>query len=72
MFSFPQEMVIQPAVLFALLSMTLVGVADFVYKRAALAGAVPSSFLLIQSWFFGATALLFRNNWGQVLPFDFS
>jgi drug/metabolite transporter (DMT)-like permease len=52
-------MVMQPAVLLALLSMTLVGVADFVYKRAALAGAVPSSFLLVQSWFFGPTALLF-------------
>jgi uncharacterized membrane protein len=49
----------QPAVLFALLSMALVGIADFVYKRAAIAGAFPSSFLLVQSWFFGATALLF-------------
>jgi uncharacterized membrane protein len=49
----------QPAVLFALLSMALVGAADFVYKRAALAGAAPSSFMLVQSWFFGATALVF-------------
>jgi len=47
----------QPAVLFALLSMALVGAADFVYKRAAVAGAAPSSFMLVQSWFFGATAL---------------
>ena len=46
-------------VLFALVSMALVGVADFVYKRAAVAGAVPSSFLLVQSWFFGATAFVF-------------
>jgi uncharacterized membrane protein len=49
----------QSAVLLALLSMTLAGLADFVYKRAALARAVPSSFLLVQSWFFGATALVF-------------
>jgi transporter family protein len=47
------------AVLFALVSMVLVGVGDFVYKRAAVAGAVPSSFLLVQSWFFGATAFVF-------------
>ena len=46
-------------VLFALVSMALVGVGDFVYKRAAVAGAVPSSFLLVQSWFFGATAFFF-------------
>jgi uncharacterized membrane protein len=46
----------QTTVLFALLSMALVGVADFVYKRAALAGAAPSSFMVVQSWFFGATA----------------
>ena len=49
----------QPAVLFALLSMTLVGLADFLYKRAALAGVVPSSYLLVQSWFFGPTAFVF-------------
>ena len=47
------------SILFALISMLLVGVADFIYKRAALAGAVPSSFLLVQSWFFGGTALVF-------------
>ncbi len=46
-------------VLFALISMVLVGAGDFVYKRAAVAGAVPSSFLLVQSWFFGATAFVF-------------
>ena len=46
-------------VLSALVSMALVGAADFVYKRAATAGAVPSSFLLVQSWFFGATAFVF-------------
>jgi uncharacterized membrane protein len=39
--------------------MALVGVADFVYKRAALAGVAPSSFMLVQSWFFGTTAFLF-------------
>ena len=49
----------QTAVFFALLSMTLVGVGDFVYKRAAFAGALPSSFLVVQSWFFGPTALVF-------------
>ncbi len=48
-----------PSILFALVSMVLVGVADFVYKRAALAGAAPSSFMLVQSWFFGATAFVF-------------
>lgn len=49
----------QATVQYALASMALVGVADFVYKRAAMAGAVPSSFLLVQSWFFGTTALVF-------------
>jgi drug/metabolite transporter (DMT)-like permease len=53
------EMLMQTAVLFALLSMVLVGVADFVYKRAAFAGALPSSFLVVQSWFFGPTAIVF-------------
>ncbi len=49
----------QPVVIFALLSMALAGTADFVYKRTALAGAMPSSFLFAQSWFFGMTALVF-------------
>ncbi len=49
----------QTSILFALVSMALVGLADFVYKRAALAGAAPSSFMLVQSWFFGGTALVF-------------
>jgi uncharacterized membrane protein len=49
----------QASVLFALVSMALVGLADFVYKRAALAGAAPSSFMLVQSWFFGGTAFVF-------------
>lgn len=49
----------QPTVLFALISMALVGISDFIYKRAALAGAAPSSFMVVQSWSFGATAFLF-------------
>src|SRR3990172_7270388 len=47
----------QPAALFAPLSIGLVGAPHLVYKRAAVAGAAPSSFMLVQSWFFGATAL---------------
>ncbi len=49
----------QATVVFALVSMVLVGTADFVYKRAAVAGAAPSSFMLMQSWFFGTTAFVF-------------
>lgn len=55
-------------VLFALISMGLAGVADFVYKRAALAGAAPSSFMVVQSWFFGGTALVFAL-WTRSLQF---
>jgi uncharacterized membrane protein len=47
------------SVYFAVISMVLVGAADFLYKRAAVAGAAPSTFLMVQSWFFGATALAF-------------
>ncbi len=43
--------------LLALLSMTLVGTADLLLRRASLRGVRPASFMVVQSWFFGSTAL---------------
>lgn len=49
-----------PAVVaLALVAMALTGTADFVYRRAARAGAAASSFMVVQSWFFGPTAIVF-------------
>src|SRR5213076_1518263 len=44
---------------YALGAMLLYGVADFVYKRGAAAGAEPHQFLMVQTWFFNACALLY-------------
>ncbi len=47
-----------PAWLFlSLVSMALVGTADLVLRRATLRGVTPGSFMVLQSWFFGPTAL---------------
>ena len=44
---------------YALGAMLLYGLADFVYKRGAAAGAEPHQFLMVQTWFFNASALLY-------------
>src|SRR5213593_3056238 len=44
---------------YALGAMLLYGVADFVYKRGAAAGAEPHHFLMVQTWFFNLCALLY-------------
>jgi drug/metabolite transporter (DMT)-like permease len=44
---------------YALGAMLLYGVADFVYKRGASAGAQPHQFLMVQTWFFSSLALLY-------------
>jgi len=46
-------------VAYALGSMLLYGLADFVYKRGAAAGAQPHQFLMVQTWFFSSLALLY-------------
>lgn len=37
--------------------MALVGTADLILRRATLRGVRPASFMVLQSWFFGSTAL---------------
>jgi drug/metabolite transporter (DMT)-like permease len=44
---------------YALGAMLLYGVADFVYKRGAAAGAEPHQFLMVQTWFFSSLAILY-------------
>ena len=44
---------------YALGALLLYGAADFVYKRAAAAGAEPHHFLMVQTWFFTPSALLY-------------
>src|SRR2546427_10731139 len=44
---------------YALGAMLLYGVADFVYKRGAAAGAEPHHFLMVQTWFFSSFAILY-------------
>jgi len=44
---------------YALGAMLLYGVADYVYKRGASAGAPPHQFLMVQTWFFSSLALLY-------------
>jgi uncharacterized membrane protein len=46
--------------LLSLISMALVGSADLLVRRVTLLGVRPASFMVVQSWFFGPTALL----WG--------
>jgi len=44
---------------YALGALLLYGVADFVYKRSAAAGAEPHQFLMVQTWCFTPCALLY-------------
>src|SRR6267378_1177388 len=44
---------------YALGARLLYGVADFVYKRGAAAGAEPHHFLMVQTWFFSSFAILY-------------
>ena len=44
---------------YALGALLLFGLADFVYKRGAAAGAEPHQFLMVQTWFFNACAILY-------------
>ena len=48
-----------PGIAYALGALVLYGLADFVYKRAAAAGAQPHRFLMTQTWFFTPLALLY-------------
>jgi drug/metabolite transporter (DMT)-like permease len=50
---------VSESVAYALGALLLYGVADFVYKRAAAAGALPHQFLMVQTWFFTSLALLY-------------
>lgn len=47
------------SIAFALGALLLYGLADFVYKRGAAAGAQPHQFLMVQTWFFTSLALLY-------------
>ena len=47
------------SVVFALGAMLLYGLADFVYKRGAAAGAEPHQFLMVQTWFFTSLAFAY-------------
>jgi uncharacterized membrane protein len=44
---------------YALGALVFYGVADFIYKRGAAAGAEPHHFLMVQTWFFNLGALLY-------------
>src|SRR5262252_3752674 len=48
-----------PSIAYALGALFLYGLADFVYKRAAAAGAQPHQFLMVQTWFFTSLAFLY-------------
>jgi drug/metabolite transporter (DMT)-like permease len=50
---------VSPSIAYALGALLLYGLADFVYKRAAAAGALPHQFLMVQTWFFSSLALLY-------------
>ena len=53
------DLTVSPSIAYALGALLLYGLADFVYKRAAAAGALPHQFLMVQTWFFNALALLY-------------
>lgn len=48
-----------PGIAYALGALLLYGLADFVYKRGAAAGALPHRFLMVQTWFFAPLAILY-------------
>jgi drug/metabolite transporter (DMT)-like permease len=47
------------SIAYALAALLLYGLADFVYKRGATAGAQPHQFLMVQTWFFSSLALAY-------------
>ena len=47
------------SIAYALGALLLYGLADFVYKRGAAAGAQAHQFLMVQTWFFSSLALLY-------------
>ena len=47
------------SIAYALEALVFYGLADFVYKRAAAAGAEPHRFLMVQSWIFNTLALAY-------------
>jgi len=50
---------VSPSIAYALGALLAYGLADFVYKRGAIAGALPHRFFMVQTWFFNALALLY-------------
>jgi drug/metabolite transporter (DMT)-like permease len=50
---------VSAGIAYALGALLLYGLADFVYKRAAAAGAQPHRFLMVQTWFFTPLAILY-------------
>jgi len=50
---------VSPSIAYALGALLAYGLADFVYKRGAAAGALPHRFLMAQTWFFNPLALLY-------------
>ncbi|HET9468822.1 MAG TPA: DMT family transporter [Vicinamibacterales bacterium] len=52
---------------YALGALVLYGLADFVYKRAAAAGALPHRFLMVQTWFFTPLAVLYGLSTGTLV-----
>ncbi|HZR70613.1 MAG TPA: DMT family transporter [Burkholderiales bacterium] len=57
-----------PGLANALGALVLYGLADFVYKRAAAAGAQPHRFLMVQTWFFTPLAIGYGIATGTLLP----
>ena len=57
-----------PGIAYALGALVLYGLADFVYKRAAAAGAQPHRFLMVQTWFFTPLAIAYGVGTGTLLP----
>jgi drug/metabolite transporter (DMT)-like permease len=60
---------VSPSIAYALGALLLYGLADFVYKRGAAAGALPHQFLMVQTWFFSSVALVL-GVWSGTLTFN--
>lgn len=52
--------------LLSLASMVLVGTADLLFRRATLGRFTPASFMVLHSWFFGPTALIWAAATGSL------
>jgi drug/metabolite transporter (DMT)-like permease len=57
---------VSPSIAYALGAFVFYGLADFVYKRGAAAGALPHRFLMVQTWFFTPLALLYGSVTGTL------